>query len=219
MDCTLGSFQSPREVTFSDCGVPVKNRYPRTPFIRTYFVWVARLFEIRGVPREVTAWITFGRAVIRPHPRWTACFGPCVSQIVESAIIRVAAPPSLQLHSFNDAGSEGIMQRRDAGNPEAGGAIQILPLLPRSFFPANGKKHENVQKLGRSRAGIAHRRNDGIDANQPSVALHAAMAVPKKAKAVLVVPVVNDVFEDVRVGARYRLEHLSAPTYSSREAM
>src|SRR6266700_6790938 len=71
---------------------------------RTYLVWVARLFEIGPV------W-----PVKQPRGQ-----------------LRVTSP-SLQLYSFNDAGSEGIMQRRNAGNPEAARAnvrVGHIPIIP-----------------------------------------------------------------------------------------
>ncbi len=88
---------------------------------RTYLVWVARLFEIGPV------W-----PVKQPRGQ-----------------LRVTSP-SLQLYSFNDAGSEGIMQRRNAGNPEAAranvrvGHIPIIPVSRESVLMVLGKAVRSV---------------------------------------------------------------------------
>ena len=107
------------------------------------------------------------------------------------------------LDTFNNACTEVVVDRSNVPNLESSRTVQLAPLFLSSFLARNKEQHIDIQKLGRCTSHVAHRWQDRIDTNHPTVSLHAPAAVLEEMDALLILPIMNDMFQDVDVGGWY----------------
>src|SRR5882724_12734728 len=119
------------------------------------------------------------------------------------------------LDPFNNACTEIVVDRSNAPNLESSRAVQVAPLIFSSFPARNKDQHIDIQKLGRCTSHVAQRWKERIDTNHPTISLHAPASVLEELDALLILPVMNDMFHDVDVGGWYRVEHVSSDIFQS----
>src|SRR4029079_16406893 len=64
------------------------------------------------------------------------------------------------LDTFNNAGTEVVVDRSNVPNPESGWTVQLALLFLSSFLALNKEQHIDIQKLGRCTSHVAHRWQD-----------------------------------------------------------
>ena len=101
------------------------------------------------------------------------------------------------------------MKGRNVVNLKSSGEIETGPLLLGSLLSRDERHHDDVGQLGRSAGGVAHGRNDRVDADHTAVPAQAAPAIVQEPDTLLVLPVVDDVLQNVNVRRRNRSEHIS----------
>ncbi len=119
------------------------------------------------------------------------------------------------LDPLNNACTKIVLDWSNAANLESSRTVQVAPLIFSSFPARNKDQHIDIQKLGRRTSHVAHRWKDRVDTNHPTVSLHAPAAVLEEPNALLILPVVNDMFHDVDVGGWHRVEHVSTDIFQS----
>jgi hypothetical protein len=90
-----------------------------------------------------------------------------------------------------------------------------VPLFLGSFLAHVKNKHINVEQLCLRATGIAHWRKHAIDANHTATRFHAVRAIPEEPDATGIVPVMDDVLENERIGNRHLLEHVATDELKS----
>src|SRR3954452_7291832 len=117
----------------------------------------------------------------------------------------------LSFHSGRDAlhDAQRAARRDDARQPEAGALEERRELLLRALLAGHDHHHLDVEQLAPVRR--LGRRHDGVGDEDAAARVHRLAALREQPHAMIVVPVVEDVLEHVRITAgRHRVEHVAA---------